>query len=89
MNMYKLSLLISLVFSVVLFADNGKRFDKVTIESSEFMDKLKQETKASSKIFAGSVAAACLYGIAHDSTEAWLCPEFFTEEVRRKRKVQC
>ena len=47
--------------------------------SSVLRADLSQEPKASTGIFAGSVAAACLYGIAHDQVTARVCPEYFTE----------
>ena len=45
---------------------------------------VKSEAKACAGIFAGSVAAACLYGIAHDQFTARVCPEYFTEGFHRK-----
>jgi hypothetical protein len=57
---------------------------KVGNKKGSCLTVLAAEVKESSKIVAGSILAACLYGIINDSVTVRVCPEYFTEGFHKE-----
>jgi hypothetical protein len=76
-----LSLLI-LIISAVKTTDAQGFFGKIV--QSRMVKNAVQESGAIAKIVGGSIAAACIYGIANDQVSARVCPEYFTQGFHRK-----
>lgn len=63
----------------------GKSFLGESVECAKIVGKsLLRESVESSKIVAGSIGAACIYGIANDQVSARVCPEYFTEGFNKQ-----
>ncbi len=56
-------------------------------KNSKDRTKLADEVRACSEIFAGSIAAACIYGIVNDQVSARVCPEYFSKGFHRKNVI--
>ncbi len=82
-NMKKFIVLVAVVLhlgTASLYSSNLK--EDVSVAPSPLMTlakKVRSEVVESGKIVAGSILAACLYGIINDSVTVRVCPEYFTK----------
>lgn len=59
-------------------------FFAATITQHQNLAGMQQEATACAKICAGTIGAACLYGIANDQITARICPEYFTQGFHKR-----
>lgn len=73
MNFLKNFLSILIVFTILFHDHNGMQANAIARELFEC-----------SKICAGAIGAACLFGIINDQVTARVCPEYFTQGFHRR-----
>ena len=77
-NMKKFTLILMVALSLntlSLYSSDEKQPSRLALLAK----KIKTEAVESGKIVAGSILAACLYGIINDSVTVRVCPEYFTK----------